>query len=86
MLGGGEDAQAGLLIDVEEVFTHCSKAFLRAQLWDPERYVDRSALPSSGAILASLNGSVDPESYDADVPSGMPAARASTSRRRRSEP
>jgi PPOX class probable FMN-dependent enzyme len=28
----------GLVVDVEEVFTHCSKAFLRARLWHPETW------------------------------------------------
>jgi PPOX class probable FMN-dependent enzyme len=28
----------GLVVDVEEVFTHCSKAFLRAQVWHPETW------------------------------------------------
>ena len=28
----------GLVVDVEEVFTHCSKAFLRAKLWHPETW------------------------------------------------
>jgi uncharacterized protein len=62
----GKVPRLGLLIDVEEVFTHCSKAFLRAQLWDPERFVDRAELPSSGAILASLDAPVDPDTYDAE--------------------
>ena len=62
----GKTPALGLLIEVEEVFTHCSKAFLRAQLWDPERYVDRSELPSPGAIMARVNEAVDPETYDAE--------------------
>jgi PPOX class probable FMN-dependent enzyme len=28
----------GLVVDVEEVFTHCSKAFLRAELWHPQTW------------------------------------------------
>jgi hypothetical protein len=64
--GRREDTELGILIDFEEAYTHCSKAFLRAQLWDPERFVDRSELPSSGAILASLDCSIDPETYDAE--------------------
>jgi uncharacterized protein len=54
----------GLLIEVDEVFTHCPKAFLRANLWDPERHIARSALPSSGEILRSLDPAVDAETYD----------------------
>ena len=56
----------GLLVDVEQVFTHCSKAFLRAMLWDPSRYADRSELPSSGEIHRARDASFDAEAYDAE--------------------
>lgn len=62
----GKAPRLGLLIEIEEVFTHCSKAFLRSQLWDPERFVDRSELPSSGEIHRSLNPSFDAEAYDTE--------------------
>ena len=41
-----------LVVDVEEVFFHCSKAFLRAGLWDPATW-DPDAAPSrriAGAV------------------------------------
>jgi uncharacterized protein len=60
----GKTPKLGLLIEVDEVFTHCSKAFLRSQLWDADRHVDRSELPSSGEIHRSLNPSFDAERYD----------------------
>lgn len=62
----GKVPKLGLLIEIEACFTHCSKAFLRAQLWDPERYVERSELPSSGEILCSIDENVDAETYDAE--------------------
>ncbi len=62
----GKTPKLGLLIEIDEVFTHCSKAFLRSQLWNPARHIDRSELPSSGEILRSLNPSVDPEAYDTE--------------------
>jgi uncharacterized protein len=61
----GKVPKLGLLVEVQQVFTHCSKAFLRAQLWDPERHVDRAELPSSGEIHRSLDPSFDAEAYDA---------------------
>ena len=61
----GKVPKLGLLIEIDEVFTHCSKAFLRSALWDPERYVDRAELPSSGEILRSLDPALDAEEYDA---------------------
>ena len=62
----GKTPELGLVIEVDEVFTHCSKAFLRSQLWDAELHVDRSDLPSSGEIHRSLNPSFDAETYDAE--------------------
>lgn len=62
----GKQPKLGLLIEIDEVFTHCSKAFLRSHLWDPTRYVDRSELPSSGSILNSLDPAIDGPEYDAE--------------------
>ncbi len=39
----------GLVVEVEEVFTHCAKAFLRSRLWDPETW-DPDVLPSRAVI------------------------------------
>lgn len=55
----------GILVDIESAFTHCSKAFLRSQLWDATRFVDRKELPTSGAIHKELRGGdFDAEQYD----------------------
>jgi uncharacterized protein len=62
----GKVPKLGLRIEIEEAYTHCSKAFLRAQLWDPERYVDRSELPSAGELMRSVGADVEPERYDAE--------------------
>jgi hypothetical protein len=61
----GKAPGLGLLVDVEEAFTHCSKAALRSDLWSPARFVDRSALPTSGEILRAVRGDAfDVETYD----------------------
>lgn len=62
----GKQPKLALLVEIDEVFTHCSKAFLRSQLWAPERYVDRSELPSGGSILSSLDPAIDGPEYDAE--------------------
>jgi len=62
----GKVPRVGFVIEVEEVFTHCSKAFLRAALWVPTRYVDRSELPSSGEIHRARDPSFDAEAYDTE--------------------
>lgn len=62
----GKVPKLGLQIEIDEAYTHCPKAFLRAQLWDPDRYADRSELPSSGELMRSVGADVDPKEYDAE--------------------
>jgi len=62
----GKTPKLGILVEVDQVFTHCSKAFIRSQLWDPDQFVDRAELPSSGEVHRSLNPSFDAEAYDAE--------------------
>ncbi len=64
----GKVPKVGILVDIDEAFTHCSKAFLRSHFWDPAHHItDRSALPSSGQIHKEKQGEAfDAESYDAE--------------------
>jgi PPOX class probable FMN-dependent enzyme len=62
----GKRPRVGIRVEIDQVFTHCSKAFLRSQLWDPERFVERSELPSSGEIHRRRDPSFDAEAYDAE--------------------
>src|SRR6266699_4050475 len=39
-----------LLVDVEQIFFHCPKAFLRSQLWDPRSW-QPDALPSHATFI-----------------------------------
>jgi PPOX class probable FMN-dependent enzyme len=63
----GKRPLLGILVDVDEAYTQCSKAFLRSHLWQAERFLDRSALPSNGEIHKALLGDdFDAVSYDAE--------------------
>jgi uncharacterized protein len=62
----GKVPTLGLQVEIEQAYTHCPKAFLRAQLWDPEQYVDRGELPSAGELMRSVNPEVEPKTYDAE--------------------
>jgi PPOX class probable FMN-dependent enzyme len=62
----GKLPKLGILVDIEEAYTHCSKAFLRGQFWDPSTFVDRTELPSNGEIHRALSDdSFDAAAYDA---------------------
>jgi uncharacterized protein len=52
---GGKVPRLGIRVAIEEAYTQCPKALIRSDLWNPERHIDRSELPSSGSILRSLN-------------------------------
>ena len=62
---GGRAPRLGIRVSIEEAYTQCSKALIRSDLWNPERHIDRSELPSSGRILRSLiEAEFDAEQYD----------------------
>ena len=61
----GSVPRLGILVSIEEAYSQCSKALIRSDLWNPERHIERSALPSSGEILRSLNDpAFDATEYD----------------------
>jgi hypothetical protein len=39
---------------------------IRSDLWNPETFVDASALPTPGEIHRSLNRAFDAETYDSE--------------------
>ncbi|MFC0407474.1 pyridoxamine 5'-phosphate oxidase family protein [Roseomonas elaeocarpi] len=71
---GGKPARSVLVVRVESVYFQCSRAVLRADLWNPERHVERSTLPSPGRILAALSRErFDGEDYDRALPARVRA-------------
>jgi PPOX class probable FMN-dependent enzyme len=61
----GKVPRVGILVSIHEAYTQCAKALIRSDLWNPERHIKRSELPSSGEILRSLHGQeLDAEAYD----------------------
>jgi PPOX class probable FMN-dependent enzyme len=53
LIVGGHRPKLALVIDVEEVFYHCSKAFLRSALWDPATWAPRR-VPSRARIAQAI--------------------------------
>src|SRR5262245_6910505 len=63
----GKTPKLGILIDIESAFTQCSKAFLRSELRNPAPFIERSELPSAGAIHKAIQGDgFDADAYDAE--------------------
>src|SRR5262245_15743772 len=60
-----------ILIEVtaDRVYFQCAKALVRSKLWAAETQVPRSALPSTGQILAEItDGKVDAAEHDKAYP------------------
>ena len=58
-----------LMITVDRVYFQCQKALVRSKLWDPATRIERSALPSTGTMIAALSkGTLDAETYDRAYP------------------
>ena len=49
----------GLVVEVEEVFTHCAKAFLRSRLWHPESW-EPDHVPSRAVIAHTFERADQP--------------------------
>lgn len=65
----GQLPRTVLRISVTSVYFQCSRAVIRAGLWDVSRHVERSALPSPGQILKAVSAAeIDGEAYDKALP------------------
>lgn len=52
-------------VEADEVFTHCGKAFIRSELWDPDTWPERDALPSPAEVLRVHTGAASLEEAQA---------------------
>jgi len=63
-----------LIVHIESIYFHCSKAIVRSKLWDEATKIDRSSLPSTGTIIAELSqGKLGGEKYDREAPERIKA-------------
>jgi PPOX class probable FMN-dependent enzyme len=53
MIVKGHRPQLAMLVEIDTIFFHCAKAFMRSALWKPETW-DPDALPSNAAIVKSV--------------------------------
>jgi PPOX class probable FMN-dependent enzyme len=53
MIVKGHRPILALVVEIEEIFHHCAKAFLRSQLWRPETWLD--PVPSRPVIAKTLD-------------------------------
>ncbi len=58
-----------IVVTADRVYFQCPKALVRSELWNPDKHITRSSLPSTGTILADISGgTVGGAQYDRDYP------------------
>jgi uncharacterized protein len=64
----GRHPRCVVVISIEEVYSQCARAILRADLWNPEKFKDPKSLPTVGDMLKGVKAGFDGETYDRDWP------------------
>ena len=60
-----------VVVEIEEAFLHCAKAFIRSRLWDPGTQIDRKELPTLARMIHDQLALQQPvEELDAYVEDG----------------
>ena len=58
-----------IAITIDTVYFQCARAMMRAQVWNPDTFIDPDTLPTAGQMLAAASaGAVGGEAYDQQWP------------------
>jgi predicted pyridoxine 5'-phosphate oxidase superfamily flavin-nucleotide-binding protein len=52
----GSTPELAIVVDVDEMYLHCAKAFLRASLWDASTWPSKDQVPSAGKLVKAQYG------------------------------
>ena len=70
----GKLPRSVMIVHIDTIFFHCSKAIVRSKLWDEATKIDRKSLPSTGAIIAEVSkGKLGGDDYDREAPARIKA-------------
>lgn len=70
----GRRPKVAVVVDVDQCFIHCAKAFRRSSLWEPDTWLPADAVPTAGEIIAKAwDLDIDPGLIDADLEQGYEA-------------
>jgi PPOX class probable FMN-dependent enzyme len=65
----GKRPRSVLAITVDAIYFQCARAIVRSELWNPEKQIDRTSLPSLGEILSDLSHKgIDGAAYEHALP------------------
>lgn len=64
----GRHPRSVTVITLQEVYFQCARALMRAELWNPEHFVDPKSLPTPGGLLKAAKADFDKDTYDREWP------------------
>lgn len=64
----GKHPRSVIVVTIDEVYFQCARAVMRADLWNPERFVDPASLPTPGDMLKAAKADFDKDTYDRQWP------------------
>ncbi|AFL52676.1 PPOX class probable FMN-dependent enzyme [Sinorhizobium fredii] len=64
----GKHPRTVVVVTINEVYFQCARALLRSQLWNSERFVEPTSLPTPGTLLKAAKADFDKDTYDGEWP------------------
>lgn len=64
----GKQPRSVIEISIEAVYFQCARALMRADLWNPDKKIQKGDLPSPGMIMQEIQNSFDGTTYDEQWP------------------
>jgi uncharacterized protein len=64
----GRHPRSVIVITIEEAYSQCARALIRADLWNSEKHADVEALPTVGDMLKGVRDGFDGAAYDREWP------------------
>jgi uncharacterized protein len=64
----GKEPATVVVITVDAVYYQCARALARSELWNPERVVGKSRVPTAGEMAKSADATFDADTYDRELP------------------
>ena len=64
----GKNPRSVIVVTIDEVYSQCARAIIRADLWNGDKHVDPKALPTVGDMLKGVKASFDADAYDREWP------------------
>jgi PPOX class probable FMN-dependent enzyme len=64
----GKHPRSVIVITIDEVYSQCARAVIRADLWNLAKFADPASLPTVGDMLKGVKAGFDGATYDREWP------------------